>query len=342
VDQVVAYLPAWIDACALYRMFLPHLHTPNSKFVFHPQATPFKEFEQAKVAVVQRQCTRQNFEALKKMKSMGLKLVYDLDDNVWNLPSHNPAKEVFEQMRQGFSICANVCDLVTVSTEALRGAVKVHAPEIAKKVEVVNNGIDFTLFQVPKIPKSDNGMVTIGWAGSNTHSGDLAEVWSLLPELHKEYENVAFEIVGEKPPEGWDENTPRLHNRRWIPTSMFPARWGTWGWDIVLAPLQDNQFNRSKSNIKMLEAAAVNAPCLVSEVRPYQDFCEHDSELKFLLCANRHQWKKKLRELVNETEKRKYLATKMRAVAEKYFTIQTTVKRWIEVTEQVSHVPSAA
>jgi glycosyltransferase involved in cell wall biosynthesis len=36
--------------------------------------------------------------------------------------------------------------------------------------------------------------------------------------------------------------------------------------DIVIAPLRDSSFNRAKSNLKWLEAAALSVPCVASNV----------------------------------------------------------------------------
>ena len=40
--------------------------------------------------------------------------------------------------------------------------------------------------------------------------------------------------------------------------------------DICIAPLQDIEFNRGKSNIKCLEYTAIGAPGVYSDVTPYK------------------------------------------------------------------------
>src|ERR1035437_4416389 len=120
----VAWVPAWLDGCALFRMFMPSLHYPNSRFIFHPVRTPVSELGDADIVVVQRQCSQGNMQALKQMKEMGLKVIYDLDDDLWAIPGTSPAKAIFDPIKSGFGMCMEVCDLVTVSTEPLRTAVR--------------------------------------------------------------------------------------------------------------------------------------------------------------------------------------------------------------------------
>lgn len=333
MTKIVAFLPAWIDGCGLYRMFLPHLHVPNSRFIFHPKATPFQEFVDASVAVVQRQCTEGNYKALVRMKETGLKVVYDLDDDLWNIPGTNPAKRILMPMREGFAVCASLCDAVTVSTGPLATAVKTEMPNLKAPVYVIPNAIDLCLFKEPDLPKTTDRVV-IGWGGSNTHFGDIAEVWKTLPWVYQQCPNAWFEFVGMNPPTAL-MNVPRVSIRPWVDIGKYASRFSSWSWDIVLAPLDDNRFNRSKSNIKMLEAAAVNAPCLASRVRPYEDFCAHDKELDYLLCTFPSQWKTKLRELVNEPERRTFLAERMRKVLLDHYQIQDVSKKWMEVFESV-------
>ena len=44
--------------------------------------------------------------------------------------------------------------------------------------------------------------------------------------------------------------------------------------DLVVVPLMDNDFNKSKSNIKLLECSAMGIRFLVQNLYPYQGFCD--------------------------------------------------------------------
>jgi glycosyltransferase involved in cell wall biosynthesis len=327
-DAVSAWLPAGIDACALWRLFIPHLNIAKSKFIYKPNfAVPMESFAEADVAVVQRQVTINNYAAILLMKDFGIKVVYDIDDNLWEVPIHNPGHDVFMQHRVGFGECAKICDVVTVSTSSLKEAILRNVPSLKVDVVVMPNAVDFKLFQNCRVERNPDEVV-IGWAGSNTHMYDVPPAWAALSEIVLQYPNVFLEILGGADPPPKLKGHPRVRYRSWVPVGEYAPRFASWGWDIVLAPLGDNPFNRSKSNIKVLEAAAIGAAALASDVRPYREFCERGTtELKWLLCSY-DKWKRKLRELVCDRGRRLELASQMRVTAEQSFSIDVVKEQW--------------
>src|ERR1039458_7973243 len=78
-----AFLPAALDACCLYRMYIPHLQLLNSRFLYRLGPLDLKELDGCNVSIVQRQVSEHNLNAIRRMKQIGLKVVYDLDDNIW-------------------------------------------------------------------------------------------------------------------------------------------------------------------------------------------------------------------------------------------------------------------
>lgn len=335
MDFVVAYLPAWLDACALYRMFLPHCFTPKSKFLFNTEALPVNDFADAKVCVVQRQCTPENMAALKRMRSMGIRIVYDLDDNLWNLPAFNPGKRIFDTMRDGFTACIEQCDALTVSTEGLQSAIRSQFPRLKQPIFVVPNAVDLDLLHPPVLPKGEGTVV--GYAGTNTHVGDVNEAWAAIVDLvrgNQLPDYARFEFVGMPAPREILAH-PKVRERDFVPIAEFFARFSSWAWDLSLAPLVEARFNLSKSCIKILEASAVGIPILVSPVGPYFRFTDLDPELKYLRCLSKDQWRRKIVEMIKEPERRKYYAERALAVTKKYFDIRNVAHIWMSVFESV-------
>jgi glycosyltransferase involved in cell wall biosynthesis len=309
------------------------------------------ELDGCKVAVVQRQVSEHNLRAIRRMKEIGLKVVYDLDDNIWNLPDWNPGKETFDKMQDGFHMCAAEADIITVSTQGLKKACEKGFSDIKKEIVIVPNSINFDLFYPKNLVKDDT--VLIGWQGSNTHSEDCKYAFDEVVKVLDEYPNTRIEICGAPAIEVYDEwenvivdgkpmrRRKKMHRasklamhkqstfRRWVPVGEYPNRFSSWGWDIALAPLADHKFNWSKSAIKMLEAAAIKIPCLASNIQPYNEFASlGGSDLKWLLCDFQSQWRTKLITLINEPERRKYLGEKMYAVAKKYFDADVIANHW--------------
>lgn len=346
----VAFLPAAIDACALYRQFIPHLHLPGSRFLLRFGALNVQELDGCKVCVVQRSVSEHNRIAIQRMKAIGMKIVYDLDDDIWNLPPWNPGKETFDSLQEGFKMCAAEADLLTVSTRGLKSAAE-KGFKFNKEVLIVPNSICFNLFSKKNLTKDDT--VVIGWQGSNTHSEDCREVFDMLPDILDKNPQARMNVCGAPLVDLVEEFEPGIINgkiayrkvtmqvsnklglhkhvlhRNWVPVGEYPNRFASWGWDIALAPLANHKFNWSKSNIKMLEAAAIRIPCLASDIQPYNEFASlGGSDLKWLLCSFASQWKDKLRVLINEPERREYLGQKMYEVAKTFYDASVIKNTW--------------
>lgn len=327
--KIVMMVPAGCDACALYRLFMPHLYLKNSRFVFQPEGTNIQEFFGCDVIVVQRQATELNFKALLRLRELGFRLVYDIDDNVWNIGGSNPVARIYREFEGGFEKCASLCEILVVSTQGLASAVRTALPRLGKPIIVIPNAADPRLLHKPILPKPLNRF-TVGWGGSNTHSIDVKDAWGTLPGLLEELPELYLEFVGMLPP-GSIIKHPRVRVRQFVPVAEFFARYSSWAWDVVLAPLEDSRFNRSKSSIKVLEASRIGAACLMSPVAPYLEFTQHDAELKWLLCRSANDWRTKIRELYHNRGMVTDLNAKMLAVTEKWFPIEASVARWSEL-----------
>lgn len=310
-------------------MFIPHLYLEDSKFLFCETQLPLQWLTETDVVVVQRQATPANYKALQVLHRHGKKIVYDLDDNVWCLPSSNPAQKFFKMMEEGFEICSTEADVVTVSTQGLKSAVLTALPRLKAEILVTPNAMDFELFKPLADLDRNDGKVIVGWAGSNTHAGDLVEAWEVIPGLIEKNKNMHFEVVGGHYPPQELNGHPRVIQRPWYKVGEFANRFSSWSWDISLAPLDDNRFNRSKSNIKALESAALKIPCLMSNVAPYHEFASlGGDDMKWLLCHSKNQWKMKLERLVNEPQWRMHLGEVMYQTARKYFDINNLKENW--------------
>lgn len=330
-----------MDACGLWRMWFAHLNIPNSRFLFTMGNPELNEISECDVVVVQRLMTAANIEFFKLMRAHGLKIIYDLDDNVWNLPPKNPAKVYFhrDESVEGLLACAEWADAITTSTRHLQNVVydkwgHLQNIQTGKDIPVYHfeNSVDLNWFRPPAIPRDPNKVV-IGWGGSNTHAGDLEFVWQMLPKIVDMYPNVYLEFVGMDAPPSIKDH-PRVMQRQWCHISEFANRFATWNWDIVLAPLEDHKFNKSKSGIKMVEAGCISSPCLAQDIAPYRNFANHIPELKWLLCAD-FEWEKKLHKLIQDRTLREHLGKLMYENVVANFNITGMVDKWKQLVLSV-------
>src|SRR5581483_8449088 len=281
-------------------------------------------------------CTAQQFRFLEVAARFGLRLVYDLDDNVWDLPEYNPARPILSQYREGFYHCMSMVDVISVSTPTLARIIQRQIKNLVNRrtgraipVIVAENRIQEKMFAPPVKPAEDK--IVIGWAGSSSHIGDLPLIQGALEE-YMGRPDVELELRGvDLPVDNPLRGAPNYRFKHWTPVSEYPARMPVWGWHIALAPLTDHEFNQSKSSIKMIEAGYCGIPCLVSWSRPYESFCRHHPDLKWLLCSGPSAWKSKLRDLVHDKARREYLGQLMRKTVEDHYTFRKVHTGWEEV-----------
>src|SRR5205807_5787075 len=110
---------------------------------------------------------------------------------------------------------------------------------------------------------------------------------------------VEFEVIGvttESIP-GWCRRVAPLSGLG----STYPAfiHWlqSLPPYDIGLAPLVDNEFNRAKSMIKYLDYAALGLAVVCSDIAPYREIVRHE-ENGLLVSTAAGAWYQALRRLV--------------------------------------------
>lgn len=324
----VCWIGAHFDACALWRVYMPHFSYPRSTFHLFAQRPELNRIVDHDICIVQRCLTAEQARFIQIVKQCGMRVVYDLDDNMWQIPDFNPAAGILGRYKIGFENCMALTDVITVSTSTLASVVqsvmRKHFKVRKIPVVVTQNRIDTRLFAPPRKSTEE---VIVGWAGSTSHLGDLEIAQDALETVAQEEKDVVFEFRGMAPPEKLRE-LKNVRFRLWQPVSDFMARMPVWGWSVALAPLCEHDFNKSKSPIKMMEAAYCKIPCLVSWLEPYAYFCSFDPELKWLLCASSKDWAPKLRTLLHEPAMRNELGRRAYNVLIEHFSFSKPHEGW--------------
>lgn len=310
------------------------MNLPGSSLFCFPEKPNFDLISSHDTVVVQRCCLKHQFEALRIFQQLEMKIVFDLDDDVWDIPPMNPAAGILGQLREGFAACIQMVDVVTVSTKTLAKIVQKRVPNLVnlhKRKEipiiVVENKIDPKLFAKPIIPSEQ---IVVGWAGSSSHLEDLLLIAPVIEKLAHDYPRVIFEFRGQQPPDSL-ASLPNVRHIGWAPVAEFAARMPLWGWSIAMAPVTDHPFNHSKSPIKMVEAAYCGIPCVASWVTPYQDFTHWDKRLQWLLAPNQASWEIRLRGLIEDEALRLDLGARAQAVALAQYSWETPHEGWKQV-----------
>jgi len=311
-------------------MYMPYTDLANTSF-FAFTVPKFQLIVDKDVAVVQRCYTQGQFDFIRSCRHAGMRIIMDLDDDVWHIPPHNPAFDVLSKCKQGFVECMKIVDAVTVSTKRLARVVASSMKKHPVPIIVVENRINKKLFAAPK----KHPQLTVGWGGSLSHqgfkgqkgTGDLGIIEGVITKLAAECPDTRFEFAGAMPDQSVFA-TPNVFQRAGVPIAEYGARMPVWGWHISLAPLTADEFNESKSSIKMVEAGYCGIPCLATHSEPYQRFVGFDSELRWLLCRTEEQWIEKLRTLIHEPAMREELGRRMRTVTDKHFSFDKRHEGW--------------
>jgi glycosyltransferase involved in cell wall biosynthesis len=255
---------------------------------------------------------------------MGRKIVFGLDDDVWNWPEWRKDSCPTEN-RATAEILIEVADHIIASTPTL--AQVMGRPE---KTTVAPNLVEVDAYRLPQ-PPQDTDRIRILWSGAASHRADLDLIDGACCRIKEKYgEAVEFVCVGAGP-----DNLLRRHwNRgaKLIPWQDLSFYWDTLNHfkpHISLAPLVDCEFNRSKSNIRVIEAWAMNSAVIASPVGEYRVV---ESGVDGLYADSEDEWFGQLCRLIEDHSLRNRLATEghRRCVQDWNWSSATAREKWAD------------
>ena len=273
------------------RVILPYILLNNYKHNNVSFTTSFNQFfisdpshyKNTAWVQFQRPATEQHLKIIKFFKkyiqsSVNNKytpVIYEIDDLLTDIPVWNIAHEYYKKNFKYIEEMLSIVDGISVSTEPLKEIYK----KYNKNVVVVPNRLPKFIWDKPNEIKETN-KVRIYWGGSGNHfalksmidkgvkGGDFGN--TLLDFIIKTRNVYQWVFCGALPPELEKyKNDIEFHN--WTSTLSYPNFLKSLNIDIGIAPLEDNLFNKCKSNIKVLEYCGAGFPGIYSNVYPYKD-----------------------------------------------------------------------
>lgn len=202
----------------------------------------------------------------------GAKLLYDLDDDLLNIPGSHPDARTLRPFATIVRRMLTVSDTVWVSTPGLAERVR----SIRSDTVVIENRLDERIWTRGPAPHPAwDDPVRILCMGTPTHERDFALIEPALLRLKAEYgPRIVIDVLGmtsrSELPAELNRIGPSTHASRSYPgfvnwmTSVQPR------WHIGLAPLLDTPFNRGKSPIKAMDYAAMGLAVLASDIPVYR------------------------------------------------------------------------
>tara|TARA_R100000951_G_scaffold98055_2_gene87869 strand:+ start:3520 stop:4689 length:1170 start_codon:yes stop_codon:yes gene_type:complete len=241
-----------------------------------------------------------------KAKEFGCFVHYDTDDLLTNIYEGHRLYKVYKEkgLEEIAAFIYSHADLVTVTQSRFAERVK---PYIGKgnSLAIVKNTIDYNLpcWNMPKTQVKKKNYTRFGWVGGIHHEQDL-KYFSGVPHLVNQRvgrENCQWDFYGHPPPGNTDWQTDVWTKyksiilrgfkggKNWnIHHAMQADRYGQFytNMDVALAPLEMNNFNDSKSEIKVAECGRYKIPLVASNVGCYDEWIK-DGETGFLIDPKR-------------------------------------------------------
>lgn len=278
-------------------------------------------------------------------KKFNCKIVWDFDDDLFNIRPSQSAYKVYPPGSRGRALLGaamTYCDAITVSTETLKESLSKTLKEIFNvdiPIYVCSNFINVEKWT--KIKYRPSNSPTIGYYGSTTHNDDLELIKPTLYKILEKYPTVRLEFVGAmsmKDTVDFFKDIPDDELLKRVKLSGGTSGWDGFpemlinkNWDIALAPLINDKFNECKSNIKWMETAMKQIPCVCSDIVTYNtSIGKNDGIL-----AKDKEWFNKLSKLIENPDYRVFIGKNARKSVEDNFSAEAIIPQWEKALKSI-------
>lgn len=243
---------------------------------------------------VQRQASPSQFkfmEFIKKLQSQAnnFNMIYEIDDVLLHedIPMYNKFRAAFvnDAVRDTAINIMNMCDEITVTCEYMKNY---YASKISNKnITVIPNFVPKFwmggLYDEKQRSVDYNKSVKkhrrprVLWSGSGAHFSttndvkhdDFSHIIQTIKSTLNKYQWVLFGAVPMSLVAEVRSGKIEFHN--WVPIYDYPRKLASLKPDITIAPLHDNPFNNSKSDLKYIEGCALGVPVVCQDIATYEN-----------------------------------------------------------------------
>lgn len=314
--------------------------TANQPFLFGKM---FAAAQNADAIVFQRVETRHALAAFYAMKDQfpNKPILSEIDDDILDVPEYNPAAPFLKSDSPLVEYALNQfknSDGIITSTPYLKDVYS----EFNDHIYVVPNSADVQKWDTAK-RKNKKG-IRIGWIGSGSHAQDIEILDKVIDPILAKNRDTKFVFVS-----NFGENNEALpgflKNRKgveivskWSPILKYPAHLAAQDFDIGLAPLRDNKFNRGKSNLRWLEYSALGIPCVASKVGHFKETLVHGKD--GLLADGPEDFARHIQTLISDAKLRKAMGRAAHARIARDFNVDKNLDIYIDAVEDCLSRPT--
>ena len=282
------------SGCGFWRMIWPE-HTLNAyhKAIVHGSTvmvTDEKYYTGVKCVRIQRQATPAQLKFVKYLKQLSDKLnfslVYEIDDIVFyeDIPKYNRFRGAFvdDEIRNSTIEMMQMADEITVTCDYMKQYYKDKTGN-QNITKIPNYPPRFWLDHydeqlVEKNYSKRKKKPRVLYAGSGAHfdvdnlDGQRDDFGHVVDTVRKTVNKYQWIFIGAYPPRLGDlVRSGKIEFYQWTNLYDYPRLVKKVKPNVLVAPLVDNVFNRSKSDLKFIEGCAFGIPAICQDLCTYEN-----------------------------------------------------------------------
>lgn len=295
--------------CGYYRCIAPNLLLNLNQKAAIVESTAMitdpRFYQTVEAVKFQRQATIYQKDFIKFLKELSqqkpLKLIYEIDDVVFadDIPVYNKNREAFTDPSIQNSILEilSMMDEIVVTTEYFRDYIKQktgiqtvsHIPNYLMKWWFDRY---YNLGDLAKKYEKNKKKPIVAIFASGTHvdvanrNNQIDDFSPVVQQIIKTKTEFQWHFYGSYPKavQQYIEKG-EMKFFPWVQLPQFPEIMHNSGAQVTFACLQNNEFNKCKSNIKLIESGALGIPCVCPDMVTYKDaFLKYSNDNEFIDC----------------------------------------------------------
>jgi glycosyltransferase involved in cell wall biosynthesis len=297
---------------------------------------------------------------LQRAAEMGKLTHYDNDDLLTDLYEGHRLFKVYSEGNLS-NVAKHIytfVDMVSVTQKRFADRI---APYVGRALVIIKNSIDYNLpaWNLQKVPPLRGGKTCrVGWVGGIHHEEDVKEFQGVSMSVNSKVgpENVRWGWYGRpampmkdgKPNPDWQQSvwdnyerylSGGIRHRNYTVYPALPADdYGKMytNIDVAIAPLQFNNFNDSKSEIKVAECGRYGVPLIATNCGCYDETIIN-GVTGYLIDRNnpKSEWVSRLTKVIKDRKHREEMGRNLKELTDKTFDINKNVKGRIDLYREI-------
>ena len=294
-DRSINYYADY-SGCGFWRMIWPeHMLNAHQKAVVHGTTLMVLDeryYLKTQTVRIQRQATEQQLKFVRILRDhiapkYGFKIVYEIDDIVFHedIPDYNKFKSAFTDpaIRQNAMEIMQLCDEITVTNKFMQEYYREKASN--PNVTVIPNfppkfwmGNYYNRDKVNVNYNKHKKRPRIGYCASGAHFDvenrvkQKDDFYHVCDAIAKTVDKYHWVFLGAFPlPLQQYVIQGKIEFHQWRRLYEYPALLDKLDLQMLIAPLQDNVFNKAKSDLKYVEACCYGLPIACQDLCTYEN-----------------------------------------------------------------------